>query len=114
MPASSAPVTADAWGPRRARSTNACAPIASARPGMSLIGLRPVIQKMGDAASRSVAHTSKLQPPTPREENSDHAATMHRAPPIADQIASARASASTGVREDIRSTIGSEMCPSSM
>src|SRR5207237_9002520 len=104
MPASSAPVTADGWGPRRARSTNACAPIASARPGMSLIGLRPVIQKMGDAASSSVAHTSKLQPQTPREENSDNAATKNKAHLIAITHARERTSYWTDVRDDLQST----------
>jgi len=39
---------------------------------------------------------------------------MHPAPPIADQIASARASAVAPVVEVRRSMIGSEMCPISM
>lgn len=104
---------------------------------MSLIGRRPVIQKSGEAASSSVAHsaTPNVQLPAcnTREDaeeasptsvgsrrarsatavNKNHAATMQTAPPAADQIASAHASAATPVRAVDHSAIGSEMCPSS-
>ena len=97
---------------------------------MSLIGLSPVIQNSGDAESRSVAHSAVRRPSTPNRQlpaskergwarcanpkNRNHAARMHPAPPIADQIASARASAVAPVVEVRRSMIGSEMCPISM
>jgi hypothetical protein len=50
------------------RSSSACAPIASARPGMSLMGRSPVIQNSGAAASNTVAQSTARRASIPNSQ----------------------------------------------